>query len=85
HNGTIATGKPANHTVTTQPCEACHKSTSSFAGAGFNHAGITSGCASCHNGTAALGKPATHIATTQPCETCHHSTTSFAGAGFDHT
>ena len=57
---------------TTAACETCHKSTTTFAGARFNHAGITTGCASCHNGTLAPGMPANHIPTSVPtCETCH--------------
>ena len=64
HDGQTATGKPANHIVTTEPCETCHRSTATFAGAAFDHTGISRDCASCHNGQTATGKPATHIATT---------------------
>jgi deoxycytidylate deaminase len=78
HNGKTATGKPATHIVTSAPCETCHKSTVSFAGARMDHTGITANCASCHNGKTATGKPATHIVTSAPCETCHKSTVSFA-------
>jgi hypothetical protein len=71
-------------------CDSCHTASNTsnyttFLGAGFNHAGITTGCASCHNGTTALGKPTTHIPTTAPCENCHTSTASFLGAIFSHT
>jgi len=79
-----APGKGARHIATSAPCETCHKSTVSFAGARMNHAGIATGCASCHNGVAALGKSARHIATSAPCETCHKSTISFAGARMNH-
>jgi hypothetical protein len=33
HNGVAALGKPPNHLVTNAPCENCHKSTVTFAGA----------------------------------------------------
>ena len=51
HNGTTARGKPATHVPTTQPCETCHKSTTTFLGTTFTHTGIVTGCATCHNGT----------------------------------
>ena len=85
HNGTKATGKPATHIPTTQPCDTCHKSTTTFTGAAFNHTGITTGCATCHNGGTALGKPATHFPTTTACETCHKSTTTFSGTRMVHS
>jgi Cytochrome c3 len=85
HNGVAATGKPPNHVITTAPCESCHKSTVTFAGAAMNHAGIVGNCASCHNGGGgALGKPAKHIVTNAPCESCHRSTVTFEGARVDH-
>jgi len=85
HNGVAAPGKPPNHVVTNAPCETCHKSIATFAGALMNHAGLISNCASCHQGGTATGKPANHIITTAPCETCHKSTVAFAGARVDHT
>jgi len=85
HNGAAATGKPANHVVTNAPCENCHKSTVTFAGALMNHTGIVANCASCHNGGGTTGKPANHLITNAPCETCHKSTVAFAGARVDHT
>jgi hypothetical protein len=85
HNGIAALGKPPNHIVTNAPCENCHKSTVTFAGAQMNHTGIIANCASCHNGTMAEGKPRNHIVTNAPCETCHKSTVTFAGAQVDHS
>jgi hypothetical protein len=85
HNGVTANGKPANHVATNAPCESCHKSTVSFAGARMNHAGVIGNCASCHNGKAATGKPTNHVITNGSCETCHKSTATFEGARFDHT
>jgi hypothetical protein len=84
HNGIAAAGKRSNHVVTTAPCESCHKSTVTFAGARMNHAGLVANCIRCHSGTIAIGKPAKHITTNAPCETCHKSTVSFVGARVDH-
>jgi hypothetical protein len=84
HNGVAANGKPPNHVVTNAPCENCHKSTVTFAGARMNHAGVIGNCASCHNGSAAPGKPAKHIVANAPCESCHKSTVTFEGARVDH-
>jgi hypothetical protein len=84
HNSVAATGKPSNHIITAAPCETCHKSTVTFAGARMNHGGLVANCARCHSGTLAIGKPAKHIVTNAPCETCHKSTLTFAGARVDH-
>ena len=85
HDGVSAPGKRPNHVVTAAPCESCHKSTVTFAGARMNHAGLTANCGRCHSGSTALGKPTNHLVTNAPCETCHRSTASFAGAEVDHT
>jgi hypothetical protein len=85
HNGVAATGKRSNHIVTSAPCETCHKSTATFAGARMNHTGLVANCARCHSGMIAIGKPARHIVTNAPCETCHKSAMTFAGARIDHT
>src|SRR5260370_6988809 len=84
HNGAAATGKRTNHVVTSAPCESCHKSTVTFAGARMNHTGLVANCARCHSRTAAIGKPMKHVVTNAPCETCHKSTLTFAGARVDH-
>jgi hypothetical protein len=73
HNGVAAVGKPATHIATNAPCETCHKSTVTFAGARMDHSRITGTCASCHNGTMAQGKPPRHFATMLPCELCHRT------------
>lgn len=69
-----ALGKTPNHSPTNgQDCGACHN-TVSFAGATFDHSGITSNCASCHgdNATgASTKKNPGHIPTTQDCSVCH--------------
>ena len=85
HNGGTARGKAATHIPTTQSCDTCHRSTTTFTGAVFNHTGIVAGCATCHNGGTALGKPVNHLPTTQACELCHKSTTTFTVAQFSHT
>jgi len=84
HNGNTAVGKQPNHVVTTAPCETCHRSTTTFAGARMNHTGLVANCMRCHNGTIASGKPVKHITTSAPCESCHKSTMTFAGARVDH-
>jgi hypothetical protein len=65
----------------------CHKSFVSFAGATFNHSGITSGCATCHTGAGGVvGKPANHIPTSLDCSTCHKSTAAFGpSTAMNHT
>jgi len=85
HAGTAAPGKPPTHIATGAPCETCHRSTVTFAGARMNHAGIIGACASCHNGVGALGKPSAHIPTNAACESCHKSSVTFAGARMDHS
>ena len=88
HNGTQASGKPANHVVTNLECGDCHL-TSTWLGANFDHSGITSGCASCHNGSKAVGKQGNHMPTSNLCESCHTTgigtkTPSWAPSKFDH-
>ena len=98
HDGVKAKGKAAypKHIATTQDCSVCHTpaNTNNFVAFGpgtpMNHAGITSGCATCHNGTNALGKSsyAPHITTTAACETCHAATNFTAwgpGTKMNHT
>jgi hypothetical protein len=89
HNGVKFSGKPAGHIATNLECGDCHLTTT-WAGATFDHTGITSGCASCHNGTKAVGKQGNHMPTTNLCENCHTtgigtSTPSWAPSKFDHT
>ena len=84
HNGRTAVGKPSNHLTTSAPCENCHRSTITFAGARVDHQTITAACSTCHTGTRAVGKPPQHIATTASCDTCHKSRHTFAGARLDH-
>ncbi len=89
HNGVQAGGKTPNHIATSLECGDCHLTTT-WAGATFDHAGITSGCYSCHNGVKAVGKQGGHMPTTNVCEACHTTgigtrSPSWAPSGFDHT
>jgi hypothetical protein len=66
-------------------CAACHKSTTAWLPALYDHTGVQAGsCASCHNGVKSTGKPVTHIPTTQSCDVCH-STLAWKPATFSHT
>jgi len=87
---------PANHVpYAGKACETCHSSTNftTFAGTAMNHAGITTGCASCHaTGSSYFGvtmktPPATHIPYTGvACEACHtpNNYTTFSGTKMNH-
>ncbi len=51
--------------------------TLTWAGATFNHVGVTSGCAACHDNVHAMGVTATHVpigTPVTPCESCHSPT-----------
>jgi len=91
HNGSYtawnALGKPAGHVATTASCDTCHTSGyTTFAGAGFNHTGVTPGtCATCHvQGGTGMAKPSNHIPTTLSCDACHNTST-FTTSTFTHT
>jgi hypothetical protein len=88
-----AQAKSATHVVTSLQCDSsgCHTSTTTWAGATFNHSGVTIGGHTCGNagchvtGGTGLPKPGTHIPTTQACDLCHKNFTSFNPATMDHT
>jgi len=84
-HGISAIGKDAKtnpgHIPTTQDCSVCHN-TVAFAGAKYDHTGITSNCSACHGDTA-IGKPTYHVPTSQDCSVCH-VTTGFIPATFSH-
>jgi hypothetical protein len=95
HNTTSfaqVTGKPPNHIPTSQPCSLCHSNPGNYQIYAMNHAGITSGCATCHaaglNFVRGIPKPppANHLPTTKPCETCHAASnfTSWGGTPMNH-
>lgn len=81
-----ATPRPVNHVQTTQPCDTCHTSPTTFLVASFKHIGVTSNCTTCHNGQSlgVVSKPANHFPTLMPCENCHNTTT-FSTARMNHT
>ena len=80
-----SSAKPTNHVPTAQPCDQCHASTVTWAGARFPHTGVVPGsCMQCHNNSIAQGKPATHIQTTAACDVCHR-TTAWIPANFNHS
>jgi len=58
HDGIVAPGKPQGHPATQKDCYICHTATpgTTFAGAAFDHTGITSGCAAggCHDGASSI-------------------------------
>jgi len=79
-----ATVKPARHVQTNEPCDNCHRSAATWAGARYSHVTVTPGtCFSCHNGSMVSGKPANHVATTASCDVCHR-TIAWVPAGFNH-
>jgi hypothetical protein len=84
--GAVSTPNPHPYAAANSDCGQCHTNFSSFAGASFNHAGVTT-CKTCHyagNTTGALPPPTTagdlihnplsNIIT--DCNTCHTLTTS---------
>ncbi len=97
HNGQFSDvkSKPTTHVPTGAACETCHAASrfTSFAGVAMNHAGITTGCASCHaTGSSFFGvtmktPPANHIPFGgAACESCHSTSnyTSFATTPMNH-
>ena len=57
HDGTTATGKPANHIPSDSACGTCH-ATTAWKPARFTHDGLTATCVSCHDGVRETGKSA---------------------------
>lgn len=79
-----ATVMPVRHIQTTEPCDNCHRSAISWAGARFSHVAVAPGtCQTCHNGGTATAKPTGHIATTSSCDQCHR-TMAWVPAGYNH-
>ena len=67
-----ASFQPARHILSSQRCEACHRTTSFAPVARVDHFEVFGQCFSCHNGNIARGKPADHIPATNMCESCHN-------------
>ncbi len=103
HDNTIAIGKSASHPVTNADCGACHSTEGTFATnatGGFDHTGVTTGCAAsgCHAaGTSGVvditddPNPLPHIPIIGQsgeinCYSCHRSAGgTFANASMDHS
>lgn len=79
--------KSAVHVATSEQCDSCHSSTSTWATAEFNHAlvspPVTGICSSCH-GVSALGKTTSHVPTTQQCDVCHTNFIAFNPVQMNH-
>lgn len=88
-----AQAKSANHLVTSLQCDSsgCHTSTTTWAGAVFNHTGVSIGGHTCANagchvaGGSGLPKPGTHVPTNSACDVCHSNFNAFAPATMNHT
>jgi hypothetical protein len=102
HTGNVAgaLGKTPTHVVTNSDCGACHNTTTFTGATGFNHTGVTTGCAAsgCHaSGTAGVvdvtddPNPLPHIpivnsAVEVNCYSCHKNAGgTFANATMDHS
>ena len=84
HNNSITKGKPANHPLTNQACDACHRTTT-WMSVGFTHAGVVPGtCATCH-GITASAKPGNHIPTSLSCDACHTTGGTWTTSRFTHS
>ena len=79
-----ASAKPANHVLSTDVCDDCHRTTSWVPLARMNHDAIYGSCSSCHNNVFSQGKPPNHPVTQSECDACHR-TIAWLPAGFDHT
>lgn len=73
HDGSAATGKPAEHIPASDRCDACHATTAWTPVLTVDHNEVLGSCSSCHNGVLAAGKPADHPVTNQECNACHAS------------
>ncbi|MBI1820683.1 MAG: hypothetical protein HYR79_03140 [Nitrospirae bacterium] len=79
--------KPATHVATAvgQDCSACHTSTTTFTGAGYNHTGITGSHKSGGTGMAPKNDVVHNNLNGNDCSSCHSSTTSFTTWTMRHT
>jgi hypothetical protein len=78
-----AEAKPADHVLSTEFCEDCHRTTAWFPLATMNHDAIFGSCTTCHNNVQSVGKPPLHPPTRQECDSCHR-TTGWFPVFFDH-
>ena len=70
HNSVVASGKHAQHLITTQECDSCH-SVSAWIPASVDHSTFFGNCTVCHDGVSASGKGPTHINSSDACDACH--------------
>ena len=94
--GVTVVTPPATHIPSgATACESCHAPAkfTNFGGTAMNHAGISTGCATCHAtgksfyGVTVVTPPATHIPVgTAACESCHAPAkfTNFGGTAMNH-
>ncbi|MCB0367176.1 MAG: hypothetical protein KDD68_17380, partial [Bdellovibrionales bacterium] len=68
-------------------CYACHKSTTTWQGATYNHVPMPTSCNSCHgDGKSNDAFPPTHFSIgTQDCYACHRDVSNWRNATFNHT
>ena len=71
HNNVVATGKPANHIVTSLECDLCHTTAAWLPATTVDHTTFSGNCITCHDGNTASGKTATHISSSNVCDACH--------------
>lgn len=68
-----ATAKPARHSLTTEQCEACHRTTAWVPVVHFDHFEALAPCFACHDNRRARGKPTNHIPAPNTCDDCHNT------------
>jgi hypothetical protein len=78
-----ATSQPAQHMLTTEFCDSCHRTTSWVPVVAVDHVEVFGTCVSCHDGGRAMGKPPDHIPASDQCDDCHR-TIAFSPATFEH-
>jgi hypothetical protein len=66
-----ATSKPARHNLTTEQCEACHRTSAWSPVVRVDHFEVFGSCIRCHDGRRAPGKPVNHIPAGNQCDDCH--------------
>ena len=78
-----ADAKPADHVLSTDVCDDCHRTTSWVPLARMDHDAVYGTCETCHNNVYTVGKPPDHVVTQADCATCH-MTAAWIPARFDH-
>lgn len=78
-----ATTKTTQHVLTSERCDACHRTSGFIPIMRMDHLEAFGSCASCHDGRRARGKPPDHVPAGEMCDDCHR-TTAFVPAAFSH-